>query len=133
MTDRSATDAAPKPFKRLTECDRHVGSRIRMLRERRRMTQVQLGRNLGVSFQQLQKYEQGENWVSAGRLFEIAQFLGVEISFFFEGLPAKELRVEADAQPDQASELFTLFSKIKDRRIQNSIWQLIKMLASEKS
>ena len=66
--------------------DVHVGSAIRKLRRDAGMTQQQLAEMVGIKFQQIQKYETGANRVSASRLWDIADALGVQISFFFEGL-----------------------------------------------
>jgi len=66
--------------------DVHVGQRIRHRRWLLGMTQQQLAENVGIKFQQIQKYETGANRVSASRLWDISEALGVEISFFFEGL-----------------------------------------------
>lgn len=74
--------------------DVHVGKRIRHRRWLLGMTQQQLAAQVGIKFQQIQKYETGANRVSASRLWDIADSLGVSISFFFEGLatatPAEE-------------------------------------------
>ena len=69
--------------------DDHVGARIRLRRTLMGMTQEQLAEALGISYQQVQKYETGANRVSAGRLFEIAQQLGADISYFFDGLDSQ--------------------------------------------
>ena len=66
--------------------DAHVGKRIRHRRWMVGMTQQQLAEKVGIKFQQIQKYETGMNRVSASRLWEIADSLGVTIAFFFEGL-----------------------------------------------
>ncbi|SLN34450.1 transcriptional repressor DicA [Roseovarius litorisediminis] len=66
--------------------DVHVGKRIRHRRWLVGMTQQQLAESVGIKFQQIQKYETGANRVSASRLWDIADSLGVEVSFFFEGL-----------------------------------------------
>jgi transcriptional regulator with XRE-family HTH domain len=65
--------------------DVHVGKRVRHRRWMVGMTQQQLGDIVGIKFQQIQKYETGMNRISASRLWDIAQALGVSISFFFEG------------------------------------------------
>lgn len=70
--------------------DVHVGSRIRMRRQLINMSQERLGELLGITFQQVQKYEKGANRISASRLFYAAKTLGVAIQFFFEGLPGME-------------------------------------------
>lgn len=74
--------------------DVHVGKRIRHRRWMNGTTQQQLAEQVGIKFQQIQKYETGMNRVSASRLWDIANVLGVQISFFFEGL---------DAQPEVAA------------------------------
>ncbi|MFC6638802.1 helix-turn-helix domain-containing protein [Sulfitobacter sp. JBTF-M27] len=66
--------------------DVHVGQRIRQRRWLTGMTQQRLAELVGIKFQQIQKYETGANRVSASRLWDIAEALGVDVSFFFEGL-----------------------------------------------
>lgn len=68
--------------------DQYVGRRIQSLRQMRHISQEQLGRALGLTFQQIQKYERGINRISASRLFMVSRFLGVPVGFFFEGLPS---------------------------------------------
>lgn len=75
-----------RPPKRCTQIDRHVGARIRALRRARGMAQAELGKCLGVSFSQIQKYENGIDRVSAARLFAIARLFGVAIGEVFDGL-----------------------------------------------
>ncbi|MCZ0813334.1 MAG: helix-turn-helix domain-containing protein [Pseudomonadota bacterium] len=77
--------------------DVHVGKRIRHRRWLVGMTQQQLAESVGIKFQQIQKYETGANRVSASRLWDIADALGVEVSFFFEGL-------ESENSPRQGSD-----------------------------
>ena len=72
---------APNPI------DRHVGSRVRMRRMMLSMSQEKLGDALGLTFQQVQKYEKGTNRIGASRLQQIAHILQVPVSFFFEGAP----------------------------------------------
>jgi transcriptional regulator with XRE-family HTH domain len=66
--------------------DVHVGRMVRQRRELIGASQEQLGEHLGLSFQQIQKYEKGTNRISAGRLLQIAEFVGVRVESFFEGL-----------------------------------------------
>ena len=80
--------------------DVHVGRRVRHRRWMVGMTQQQLGDIVGIKFQQIQKYETGMNRISASRLWDIAQALGVSISFFFEGYGAEEGAVETAASAD---------------------------------
>ncbi len=70
--------------------DVHVGSRIRMRRQLVSMSQEKLGELLGITFQQVQKYEKGSNRISASRLFYTAKILGVPVQSFFEDLPNVE-------------------------------------------
>lgn len=67
--------------------DKHVGSRVRMRRLMINMTQEGLAHELGLTFQQVQKYEKGANRVSASKLVQMAQIMKTSIDFFFEGLP----------------------------------------------
>src|SRR5882672_5602499 len=68
--------------------DKHVGSRVRMRRMMLDMSQTALGDALGISFQQVQKYEKGTNRISASRLQQACHILQVPVAFFFEGTPA---------------------------------------------
>ena len=70
--------------------DLHVGERIRLRRKMLKMSQSQLAGAIGITFQQVQKYEKGSNRVGAGRLFDIGNVLGVEVSFFFHELNTNE-------------------------------------------
>ena len=70
--------------------DRHVGSRVRMRRMLAGVSQEKLGEALGLTFQQVQKYEKGTNRISARRLLQISKMLGVPVAFFFDGAPTDE-------------------------------------------
>ncbi len=70
--------------------DVHVGARIRMRRQLINMSQERLGELLGITFQQVQKYEKGSNRISASRLFYASKTLGVPVQFFYDGLPGAE-------------------------------------------
>ena len=76
-----AAKKSPNPI------DKHVGSRVRMRRMMLSMSQEKLGDALGVTFQQVQKYEKGANRIGASRLHHIARILQVPVAFFFEGAP----------------------------------------------
>ena len=73
---------APNPI------DKHVGSRVRMRRMMLAMSQEKLGNSLGLTFQQVQKYEKGTNRIGASRLQQISHILQVPVAFFFEGAPS---------------------------------------------
>src|SRR3979411_2352699 len=75
---------AKKP---LNSIDKHVGSRVRTRRMMLGMSQTQLGEALGITFQQVQKYEKGTNRISASRLQHVSEILKVQVPFFFEGRP----------------------------------------------
>lgn len=76
------------PRSRVQDVDRHVGTRMRARRIMLGLTQQQLADLIGVTYQQAHKYERGINRIAAGRLYKVAQVLGVEINYFFEGLQA---------------------------------------------
>src|ERR1700730_4458930 len=76
-----ATKKAPNPS------DKHVGSRVRMRRKMLAMSQTKLGDALGLTFQQVQKYERGANRIGASRLQQLSHVLQVPVEFFFEGAP----------------------------------------------
>ncbi len=79
--------------------DIHVGKRIRQRRWLTGMTQQKLAELVGIKFQQIQKYETGANRVSASRLWDIGDALGVDVSFFFEGLKSEEQMEAVEAGP----------------------------------
>ncbi len=72
--------------KKFLRMDQYIGSRLRSQRILCHLNQEQLGQKLGVTFQQVQKYEKGINSISAGRLYEISKVLKVDIAFFFDGM-----------------------------------------------
>ena len=78
--------------KRSTTFDQQIGLRIRQVRKKQRISQEELGKKIGVSFQQVQKYENGHNRISASRLVQVANVLAVSVNFFLDqaepGLPA---------------------------------------------
>jgi transcriptional regulator with XRE-family HTH domain len=68
------------------QSDLHIGGRLKSLRQLRGLSQEALGEAVGITFQQVQKYENGKNRISAGRLFAFAQYLEVPVQYFFEGM-----------------------------------------------
>src|SRR3989304_6941124 len=82
--DKKVSKKSPNPI------DKHVGARVRMRRMMISMSQEKLGDKLGITFQQIQKYEKGTNRIGASRLQQIALVLGVPVAFFFEGAPIPE-------------------------------------------
>ena len=87
MADMTALGSAGDKESRPSPIDSHVGSRIRLRRTLMGMSQERLGEALGLTFQQVQKYERGVNRVGASRLFDLSRELDVSISFFFDDMP----------------------------------------------
>jgi transcriptional regulator with XRE-family HTH domain len=122
--------------------DKHVGARVRMRRMMLKMSQTSLGNALGVTFQQVQKYEKGTNRIGAGRLQQIAGLLQVPIESFFEGAPAPQSSSgrSREVTPDYVSEFLSTrdglaltkaFVHIKRPAIRHRLVQLAQELASE--
>ena len=123
--------------------DRHVGSRVRMRRMMLNMSQEKLGDALGLTFQQVQKYENGVNRVSAGRLQQIAHILQAPIAYFFDGLLSlqrpndanREVEISSLAEfmksPEGAA-LSKAFMDIGDTKLRKHIAELIEMIADWK-
>jgi transcriptional regulator with XRE-family HTH domain len=134
----------PKKSPNLT--DKHVGSRVRMRRMMLDMSQTELGNDIGLTFQQVQKYEKGTNRIGAGRLHEIARILQVPISFFFEGSPREPgagARREGEAPPlptyvtdflatSDGLALTKAFMQIKDANLRRRIVSLVQEITGEK-
>jgi transcriptional regulator with XRE-family HTH domain len=114
---------------RSPEIEREIGSLVRIGRLAREMSQEQLGEKLGVTFQQVQKYENGANRVSASRLAEIAGALEVPISYFFPGANGGKRLAEPDPGAEPLSLLRTAlglrllqaFYKIKDHNMKEAV------------
>jgi transcriptional regulator with XRE-family HTH domain len=122
--------------------DVHVGRRIRLQRMMRKMSQSDLGDAVGVTFQQIQKYEKGTNRVSASRLQQFAAVLHVPISFFFEG-QTEDVTASADQLPSDELSLFLstseglalnrAFTHIKNEQLRRKIVGLVKATAGQDS
>ncbi len=124
--------------------DIHVGSRIRLRRTMLRMSQEKLGESLGITFQQIQKYEKGTNRVGASRLQNISSILNVPVSFFFEDAPgenrASPARIEEASSSNfvvdflsssEGLQLNRAFVKISDPKVRRRIVDLVKALAAD--
>ncbi len=117
---------------RANAADRHVGSRIRERRIMMGLSQQQLARMIGVTYQQAHKYERGLNRISAGRLFEISQVLGVAVSWFFDGLSATaEPRQEVSQRQRMCLELARNFALIDNEKHQEALSQMARALAAQ--
>lgn len=121
---------AAKPLNRANDTDRHVGARIRERRIMLGLSQQQMADLIGVTYQQAHKYERGINRISAGRLHEIAQVLGVPVGYFFEGLE-NQRSPDLTARQRMCLELARNFSSITNERHQEALSQLARALASE--
>lgn len=132
--------------KQANPIDAHVGTRVRLRRMLVGMSQERLGELLGLTFQQVQKYEKGVNRIGAGRLFEISDILNVPVSYFYEdverGITTKSPRgfADADAPPvmefissGEGLQLSLAFMRIKESRIRKRILDLVKALADDAS
>jgi transcriptional regulator with XRE-family HTH domain len=115
--------------------DPHVGERIRRRRTELGKTQEELGTGLGISYQQIQKYETGANRISAGRLFEIAGALETDISYFFEGFtPGKHNgTIPHGGHNRTAIELVRNFQDIEDESLKSAVAALLKALKDNSS
>jgi transcriptional regulator with XRE-family HTH domain len=115
--------------------DVHVGKRVRMRRLFLGMTQVTLANTLGVSFQQVQKYESGANRVSASRLSAMSDILGVSISVFFDGLTSgtpEETALRERLERPETIELVRLYYAIPDERVREQFLQMVNAVAARK-
>jgi DNA-binding XRE family transcriptional regulator len=111
--------------------ERHVGQRIRARRTMLGFTQQQLADLIGVTYQQAHKYERGINRVSAGRLFELAKALGVDVSFFYEGLAPGEVLEAMPERQRLCLDMARNFARIREERHQEALSQLCRALADE--
>ena len=124
--------------------DIHVGSRVRLRRTMLGMSQEKLGEALGITFQQIQKYEKGTNRVGASRLQNISTILNVPVSFFFEDAPgdsagAQSGMAEANSSnyvvdflsSSEGLQLNRAFVKISDPKVRRKLVDLVKALAVE--
>ena len=148
----------PERESRASPVDGHVGVRIRLRRTLMGMSQERLGEALGLTFQQVQKYERGVNRVGASRLFDLSRVLDVPISFFFDDMPApmaaatmasggigsRRMFGFADAQDSMGGgladellsrretlELVRAYYKITDAGVRKRVFDLIKSMATE--
>ncbi len=112
--------------------DAYVGERIRDRRTSLGLTQEHLANALQISYQQVQKYETGANRVSAGRLFELARILEIDVSFFFDGLneQAEVAPLDHGGKNRSAIELVRNFASIEDQTVRAALSGLVKTIAA---
>jgi transcriptional regulator with XRE-family HTH domain len=131
---------APNPI------DKHVGSRVRMRRMMLSMSQEKLGDALGLTFQQVQKYEKGTNRIGASRLQQISNILQVPVAFFFEGAPdldgARPPGSKDAPSPTYVADflatsdglaLTKAFMRIPDAKLRRRIVDLVEQIAGEEA
>jgi transcriptional regulator with XRE-family HTH domain len=139
-------DQDTRGSRRPNPMDIHVGSRVRMRRMVLNMSQEKLGESLGLTFQQVQKYEKGMNRIGASRLYDLARVLGVTVSFFFQDAPTEALNgghatgfaerpaddyVSGFLATREGVELNRAFQRISDVRVRRSVIELCRALAGE--
>ena len=127
-------DRAPNPI------DRHVGLRIRMRRKELGVSQERLAEFIGLTFQQVQKYERAANRVSASKLWEMSRALNTSIAYFYEGLsdtpeppgsnPPRET-VQDFLMTPEGLELASSFPKIAHGRVRRKILDLVRVMSEE--
>lgn len=132
--------------KQPSSIDAHVGSRVRLRRMLIGMSQEKLGELLGLTFQQVQKYEKGANRIGASRLYDISSILSVPVQYFFEDLPAtksQQLNGHGMSEPDrepfvmdfvsstEGLQLIRSYTKVTDPRVRKRILELVKSLGGE--
>lgn len=110
--------------------DIHVGKKIREARLVRGLTQSAVAKQLGLSFQQLQKYETGYNRVSASKLFELSQLLEVPPAFFFEGLGEAAEQVGSGLMDEQTAKAVLALTSIRDEKVKSHLRSMIHEIAS---
>ncbi len=130
------------PKKQANPVDAHVGHRVRLRRMLIGMSQERLGELLGLTFQQVQKYEKGINRIGAGRLYEVAGILGVPVAFFYEDVDAHTAARAAGAETPpvmdflsspEGLQLSLAFMRIKDMKVKRRILDLVRSLADDTS
>ncbi len=123
--------------------DVHVGSKVKLRRMLLGLSQENLGDRIGLTFQQIQKYEKGTNRIGASRLFELANVLGVSVQFFYDGAPVPEIissvpgfaedttsdHIESFMTSCESIELNRAFANISAPRLRRSIVELVRTIA----
>ncbi|HEX3430002.1 MAG TPA: helix-turn-helix transcriptional regulator [Rhizomicrobium sp.] len=129
------------PKKQANPIDAQVGNRVRLRRMLVGMSQEKLGELLGLTFQQVQKYEKGVNRIGAGRLYQVANFLGVPVSYFYEDVPDRQNdhhHTNEHASPPvmeflssgEGLQLALAFMRIKESKVRKRVIDLVKTLAN---
>jgi transcriptional regulator with XRE-family HTH domain len=134
-----------RPTRRIIDFDIEIGRRIRVQRTLRNATQTELAGAIGITFQQVQKYENGTNRVSAGKLFQIARFLGAPVAVFFDGLETENSAGSDPAATPAYQQLLTFvtsaegerlyraFAQIRKKETQRTLLRMVESLAETES
>ena len=109
--------------------DVFIGRRLKEERKRQKMSQSRLAALAGVTFQQIQKYENGQNRISAGRLWHLARILNVPVGSFFAALPDAPVSGSADQMTATEANLLADYRKIRDPKVAETVLSLIRSLA----
>lgn len=127
------------PVRKPNDVDAHVGARLRQRRMLLGISQEQLAEMLGLTFQQVQKYERGTNRVSASRLFQLARALETPITWFFDEMGPERAAEKAEVENEdydpmsrrETLELVRVYSRIDDRKVRKKLYEMAKALAEE--
>ena len=121
------------------DADRHIGSQIRARRIAIGMSQEKLGDLLGLTFQQVQKYEKGMNRVGASRLLEIATILQVPVTYFYEGLSPEKSKVSIEEKTAslllatmEGQRLIKAFSRIESPEFRRKVVELVEVISNSR-
>lgn len=114
-----------------THVDIHAGQRLRARRVLKGLSQTKLANGVGLTFQQIQKYERGANRISASRLHQFSKILDVPVAYFFEDIPGEEPTGSPTALlPEKTLKLVRFFQALDDPAKQDAVYQIVKALSS---
>lgn len=128
----------------MEDIDSYIGKQIRSRRRLLKLTQTELGKGIGVTFQQIQKYEKGLNKISACKLFDLTKELSVPISYFFDGFTAlptvydhlfkmeeetSEFQYDENSESDENIDLIEVFNKFSDKELKKKLLMFLEALA----
>jgi transcriptional regulator with XRE-family HTH domain len=142
---RLSDEGLEMPGRKPNPVDIHVGSRVRLRRMLIGMSQEKLGEKMGLTFQQIQKYEKGTNRIGASRLFQLAQILDVPVQFFFDEAPMRSGQAGQGGFAEAKTESFLLdflnsreglelnraFVRITDSKVRRRVIELVRALGDE--
>ncbi len=130
------------------DIDAHVGKRLRLRRTMMGLSQEAVAKAVGITFQQVQKYEKGSNAMNAGRLYEFARFMNVPVAYFFEGLDmlgeaargagfaeavAEKFEHRGAVSDRESLEIMKAFKRIKEQVVRKRVADLVRAIADNKS